>query len=49
MYNQIVLILIAVMLLLGLAITFMPAPVLWGMACLIFLAQLAIERRAHQG
>jgi hypothetical protein len=49
MYNQIVLILILAMLLLGMAMTFIPVPVLWGMACLIFLALSLDERRAHQG
>ena len=38
MFNKIVLILITAMLLLGAAVVATPIPVLWGMACLIFLA-----------
>jgi hypothetical protein len=49
MFDKIILILIISMILLGAAITAVPIPVLWGLACLIFLALSVAMRRAQQG
>ena len=49
MFNKIVLILIMSMLLLGAAMTATSIPVLWGIACLIFLALAVTMRGEHQG
>lgn len=47
MYNNIVLIQITVMLLLGVAVLSIPIPVLWAMACLLF-ATLSVALRSPQ-
>ena len=49
MFNKIVLVLFMVMILLGAAITATSIPVLWGMACLIFLALSMVLRSENQG
>lgn len=48
MFDKIILILIISMLLLGIAMIAVPLPVLWGMACMIFLALSVILRRQEQ-
>lgn len=49
MFDKIILILIMTMMLLGIGMIAVPAPVLWGMGCLIFLALSVTFRRQQQG
>ena len=49
MFDKIILRLILMMLLLGIGMIAVPAPLLWGMACLIFLALSVTFRRQYQG
>jgi hypothetical protein len=49
MFDKTILTLIMSMILLGVAMTAVPIPVLWGIACLIFLALSVAERRARHG
>ena len=49
MYNNIVLIQITVMLLLGVALLSIPIPILWAMGCLIFAALSIAFRSPQQG
>jgi hypothetical protein len=47
MFEKNILILVMSMILLGVAIAVVPIPVLWGIACLIFLT-LAVALRSQQ-
>lgn len=47
MFDKIILILMMSMILLGMAMIAIPGPVLWGMACLIFLA-LSVTLRSQK-
>ena len=49
MFDKIILTLIITMILLGVAITAIPIPVLWGMACLGFFALSVALRSQRQG
>ena len=49
MFDKIILILIASMILLGAAMTAVPIPVLWGIGCLIFLGLSVALRSQQQG
>lgn len=49
MSDNIILVLILSMILLGAAMIAVPIPVLWGTACLVFLALFAAFRRQQPG
>lgn len=49
MFDKIILTLIITMILLGVAITAIPIPVLWGMSCLGFFALSVALRSQRQG
>ncbi len=48
MFDKIILILIITMILVGVAITAVPIPVLWGMGCLGFFGLSVALRSQHQ-
>ena len=49
MFDKIILVLIISVILLGVAMTAIPIPVLWGIGCLIFLALSVALRNQPQG
>ena len=49
MFDKIILILIVSVMLLGVAMTAVPIPVLWGMGCLGFFALSVALRSQHEG
>ena len=49
MFDKIILILIVSVMLLGVAMTAVPIPVLWGMGCLGFFALSVALRSQHHG
>jgi hypothetical protein len=49
MFDRIILILIVSIMLVGVAMTAVPIPVLWGMGCLGFFALSVALRRQQQG
>jgi hypothetical protein len=49
MFDKIILSLIVSVMLLGVAMTAVPIPVLWGMGCLGFFALSVALRSQHQG